>query len=372
MCIIFYYHMQKNIFHIHDHCCHHSQNTLNKIIHYSLIHGYKKLYFTEHCYCNVDCVLQTRRPTITEIKNLKSLIAFYNKKYANKLHIYFGYEIEFNKQNQWYYEQLIRDPYADFLIFGNHFYGDIFKMHYPLPLVMNCTKSINRLLEYKTNQIAGMKSGLFSWIAHPDIFLNSYQKWDKNAIELSLSIIQCAYKYNLILGFNVNFPSPFNSKNKWHYPVKQFWNLVSKTNVKVLIESDSHDMHTIKQEWLNNAYKLAISYGLGNNLISNIKLKYLSKKPELFLYENKMLNNNIKMLIRDMIKNKIHVNKVSRNDNIAKIIRKFNTRFVNTCYLFASKSLIKQIASTNAFRIDYTMFSYKKIINSYIKIANTK
>ena len=364
--------MQKNIFHIHNNCCHHSSNTLDNIVHYSLSHGYKKLYFTEHCYCNVDCVLQKRRPTTNEIKNLKSLINIYNKKYAKKLHIYFGYEIEFNKQNQWYYEQLVRDPYADFLIFGNHFYGDIFKMEYPFPLVMNCTKNINNLLEYKMNQIAAMESGLFSWIAHPDIFLNSYKKWDKKAQELSTCIIQCAKRNKSILGFNVNFPSPFNSKKKWHYPVKQFWNLVSKTNVKVLIESDSHDIHTIKQNWLNNAYKLALSYGLKNNLIQNIELKYLSKKPKLFLCEDKMQTPKIKSIIKDMIANNILVKYVNRNDDITKIFQKTKIKFVDACYLFDSRPLIKQIANTNACPIDSSMTTYDKIMHSFIKFANIK
>lgn len=362
--------MQKNIFHIHDCCCHHSTNTLDNIVNYSLLHGYKKLYFTEHCYCNVDCTLQSRRPTVYEIKKLKTLINFYNNKYAKKLHIYFGYEIEFNKQNRWYYEQLVKDPYADYLIFGNHFYGDIFKMHHPFPLVMSNTKNLNNLLEYKNNQIAAMESGIFSWIAHPDIFLNSYQKWDKYAIDLSTSIIQCAIKNNLILGFNVNFPSPFSRKNKWHYPVKQFWQLVSKTKIKVLIESDSHDMHTIKQNWLNAAYKLAISYGLKNNIVQTIKLNLLSKKPKLFLYEDKMISPNIRSIIKKMQKNKILVKEVAINDNIAKILDQLRIKFIDTCYLFCSKPLIKQIFNTNAFRINDSISTYDQIIHSFVKIAS--
>ncbi|MBQ0045513.1 MAG: PHP domain-containing protein [Mycoplasma sp.] len=268
--------MLKNIFHIHTYICKHSTNKIEEIVAYALKHGYKKLYFTEHPYITVDCPYQQRRADKKDVINLSKQIDMLNKKYKNKLKIYFGYEVEYNKANRWYIHKLAKDPYCKFLIFGNHFYGDLFKIQMPLPLVVNVTKNAKQLKEFDENNIAAFKSGLMSWVAHPDIYLNSYQKWDATAKAVANNIIKYATKYKLPLGFNVNFKS-YENKSKWHYPCKYFWQLVAKTNIPVIIEADSHDMHTLKVDWLAKAKKLAISYGLKKNLTENIKLKKLKK-----------------------------------------------------------------------------------------------
>lgn len=268
--------MQKNIFHIHTYICKHSTNHLEEIVDYALKHKYEKLYFTEHAPITVDCVCKTRRPSYQEIKNLRISIDRLNRKYKNKIKIYFGYEVEFNEANRWYFKKIARDPYCDFFIFGNHFYGDIFKAELPFPLVVNVSKTKKQLLEFDSNNKAAMSSGLMSWIAHPDIFLNTYKKWDKTTQFITNNIIKYATKYKLPLGFNTNIKN-WKTKNQWHYPCKKFWAQIAKTNIPVIIESDAHDMHTIKVNWLKKARQLAISYGLEKNLTENIELNILKK-----------------------------------------------------------------------------------------------
>ncbi len=263
--------MQKKIFHIHTYICKHSSNKLEDIVKLALKQGNKELYFSEHAPITIHCPYQLRRASYAEIAQLKKNIDKLNKKYKNKLRIYFGYEVEYNKPNRWYIHKLAQDKYCQFLVFGNHFYGDLFKMKSPLPLAMNITKTVKQLKEFDANNKAAMSSGLMSWVAHPDIYLNSYKKWDKPAQTVAKNIIKWAIKYKLPLGFNVNFPS-YEKKSEWHYPCKHFWKLVAKTNIPVIIESDAHDMHPLKTSWLNKAKQLAINYGLKKNLTEKIKL----------------------------------------------------------------------------------------------------
>ncbi|MCQ3907448.1 MAG: PHP domain-containing protein [Mycoplasmoidaceae bacterium] len=91
--------MLKNIFHIHTYICKHSTNKVEEIVAYALKHNYKKLYFTEHPYISVPCELQKRRTSIEEIAALRQKIDLLNIKYKNKLKLYFGYEVEYNKKN---------------------------------------------------------------------------------------------------------------------------------------------------------------------------------------------------------------------------------------------------------------------------------
>ncbi|MCQ2956534.1 MAG: PHP domain-containing protein [Mycoplasmoidaceae bacterium] len=154
--------MQKNIFHIHTYICKHSSNHLDEIVDYALKHGYRKLYFTEHAPITIKCPYQARRANYKEIAQLRKDIDKLNVKYKSKLKIYFGYEVEYNKPNRWYIQKLAKDPYCQFLVFGNHFYGDLFKMQLPLPLVMNVTRKASQLKEFNDNNKAAMSSGLMS------------------------------------------------------------------------------------------------------------------------------------------------------------------------------------------------------------------
>lgn len=269
--------MQKNIFHIHTYICKHSTNTVESVVAYALKHGYKKLYFTEHIPMLVKCPLQPRRPSMEELADEKRRIDAFNKKYKNKIKIYFGYEVEYNKVNRWHAKELAKDPYCEFFIFGNHFYGDMFKLTIPLKLAIDVTKTPQQIKEYTDNALAAISSGLFSWVAHPDLFLNSYRKWDKYAQTACKKIIAAAIKYKMPLAFNVNFNTTFKGKDEWHYPCKYFWELVAKTDIPVIIESDSHILKRMTVSWLKQAHKLALSFGLKHNLTENIKLVKLKK-----------------------------------------------------------------------------------------------
>ena len=85
-----------------------------------------------------------------------------------------------------------------------------------------------------------------------------------------------------------------------------------------------------------------------------------------------MQTPKIKSIIKDMIANNILVKYVNRNDDITKIFQKTKIKFVDACYLFDSRPLIKQIANTNACPIDSSMTTYDKIMHSFIKFANIK
>lgn len=369
--------MQKIIYHIHDECCKHSTNKLEETVAYALKAGYKELYFTEHNYVTIDCFYQSRRASWKEIANYRKRIDAINKKCKGKLHCYFGFEIEFNKANRQFLERLARDKYADFLIFGNHFLGDMFKMHQPLPLVKNYCLHDKDIKEVEDNQKAAMASHLFSWAAHPEIWLYSWNKWDAKAIALSKKIIKWAIEYKLPLAFNVNFKD-FKTKPEFHYPVKQFWQLVAKTNIPVIIESDSHDIHTIKKGWLAKAKQLALSYGLKNNLVDKLEIKWLPKHPAMFLVEDKIENIPSKIL-QGLKKDNCKILVVNKDMDITKFPQAFATANACTAVLVKSEELIKQVKSTSMYLISNNdcdlkisqikKLTYSQFLKKYIKLV---
>jgi histidinol-phosphatase (PHP family) len=113
----------KTIYHIHNEICGHATNTLKEIVSYALAHNYTRLIFTEHSPLDNNTVIY--RPTHEQVAILRKQIDEVNHKHKGKLKIEFGYEIEYSKANREYFHNFINDSQCDYLIFGNHFYGDM-------------------------------------------------------------------------------------------------------------------------------------------------------------------------------------------------------------------------------------------------------
>lgn len=368
--------MQKHIYHVHDVCCKHATLTLEKVVSYALEHGYKEIYYTEHCPISVKCDYQVRRATQDELVDLNRRIQMYNKRYNGKLHIYFGYEAEFNKANRWYFEKLARDPLCQYLILGCHFFGDLFKAKLPLFYTKTHTFYPKQIGEFLEMNEAGIKSGLFSWLAHPEIFLNSYTHMDKHSISACKQIIKLAKKFKLPLGFNVNFNAV--TKSPFHYPSKHFWKYVAGTNIPVIIESDAHDLEKITIEWLDQAKKLAYDFGLKNNLVEKVKINWLPKKPLLVLYEKSLLDCFSKKMLQELKAKKVKFKEIDGSCNILLICDKYKIHPVWTLALVNTSRLYNSVKKTSAFVIadkkgsDLSLkqlkkLSYKEFMKYFIK-----
>ena len=62
--------------------------------------------------------------------------------------------------------------------------------------------SLKSLKAYSNYFIQSMESGLFAFMAHPDLFGNSYLTWDENTIAASHDILTAAAQLKMPLEIN--------------------------------------------------------------------------------------------------------------------------------------------------------------------------
>ena len=258
------------IYHIHTYFCGHSTNSVSGVVQYALKNNYSYLIFTEHCPLKNNSKI--RRPHHSQLKVLKDQINHYNEKYKGRIKIEFGYECEFPIAQRKRIIELQDDGICDFFILGVHFFGNMWKS-FKYALYDTQASDLN---DYYKMMADACESGLFSWIAHPDLWCGSYGVWDDKAISLTQKIIDLSIKYDIPLAFNANGLAV--KKDDLHYPCKPFWEMVAKSKAKVLIEADSHYPMIHSVRWMNYAYDTALSYGLKDNIIDDVKLKYFKKK----------------------------------------------------------------------------------------------
>lgn len=163
-------------------------------------------------------------------------------KYGKDIEMHLGFECEYCEKFKDYYFSLLKEKGFDYLICGQHFYYDQEGVRHPYSSTYK--KGIIRgIAEYRRDIIAAMKSGLFLYIAHPDLFFCSTTKVTPMYKKQTKKIIEAALKYDVALEINVHgLLRNRHRKGKLFidYPCEYFWKEVAKTNVKVVVGYDFH------------------------------------------------------------------------------------------------------------------------------------
>ena len=117
--------------------------------------------------------------------------------YSKEITVLGALEIEFYDELSAEYTKWSQE--LDYLILGQH---NIELNDHNFKTIYQCTPGNKDELElYIKKVINGLNSGFFSILAHPDIFMMFYQKWDNWAILGAKKIIETAIKNNVIWSF---------------------------------------------------------------------------------------------------------------------------------------------------------------------------
>lgn len=156
-----------------------------------------------------------------------------------EIRFYRGLECEYAPEYlSFYREELLGHHQMDYLIGGAHY----FPYQGSWRDVYGGIQCKNELFAYTDYVIDTLQSGLFLFMAHPDLFANCYLTWDKEAIACSNAILQAASQVNVPLEINgYGFRKPWlTTPHRPLYPLREFWELASHYDVKVVINSDAH------------------------------------------------------------------------------------------------------------------------------------
>lgn len=247
--------MQRFNYHSHTYRCGHAEldMTDEEYVQEYIKMGFKKIAFTDHCpEKNKIDKRNDMRMGYEQRKEYLSSIEALKEKYADKIEIETGYEVEYLPGEENNLKEL-KDE-TDKLILGQHFVYDdnknlviIRKNDIPIEELLRYAEYIRKAIELKIPDI----------IAHPDLFMLAKKEFGKEEEKVTNIICEAAEKYKIPLEINLNniFANTYyqNRKlnnlpeevlrkelNKVRYPYKDFWKIASKYNIKVLYGADIH------------------------------------------------------------------------------------------------------------------------------------
>ena len=242
-------------YHTHTYLCAHASGNIESYVKRAIEGGIKYMGFSDHIpflcangeYSHYRIHPATAGFYFSELNRLR-------EKYKNEIDIKIGFEMEYYPKD---FERMLKsaiDYGAEYLILGQHFLEDE-----SVPGTLPCSASNNSedfLKKYVSNVVDGIKTGAFTYVAHPDLchFSGSVEIYDREMIK----ICKASEKYNIPL--EINF---LGIRTNRHYPFQHFWELAGTTKAPVTFGFDAHtSKDTCDLDSLPVAMELVKKYNL--------------------------------------------------------------------------------------------------------------
>lgn len=245
----------KTNFHTHTLFCGHADGLpidyLDKIDELHI----KTLGFSEHAYVGVPSFKHTIKTPEDMNKYYDEVIKLRN---ATDTEVLVGLEVDYFPRLNSYYKEL-KEKY-DYLSLSVHFveyngaltYGTRFNY-------------LDEMRLYCSYMNEALKTGLFAFINHPDLFLNDFMNEYHDSIEIKgfeEAIIKQAISFNKPLELNVAQFIRYRHLYEKDNIRDDFWQMAGKMQAKVIVNFDAHSKDLLSLE----NYNMIMDYADGHNL----------------------------------------------------------------------------------------------------------
>jgi len=209
-------------YHTHTYRCKHADGDVSDFCRAAINAGLEVLGFSEHTPFPDNKWLAIRMD-IAELDEYSNAIDEARKEFP-ELKILKGMECEYRPESVDFFKDVLLDQYKfDYLALGPHFFQ--FQGEYL------CTYGgpVNAatLWAYTDFLIEAMQTGIFDFVAHPDLFGNTYMRWDNNCISCSREIFAAAEELKIPLEINGcgirKGLVKVDGKYRYQYPLDDLW-----------------------------------------------------------------------------------------------------------------------------------------------------
>lgn len=226
-------------YHTHTARCHHATGTEEEYIQSGLASGLQVLGFSDHTpYPFPEGYYSRMRMYPHELAEYVQTLSSLREKYAAQIRLHIGLEVEYYPAHFADLLTWVRDQDVEYLLLGQHWLGnEQGEVH-----VNRAFDDEARLARCCDQTIEAMQTGVFSYIAHPDLpnFVGDRQIYDRHMRRLIREANACG------LPLEINLHGAMGNRS---YPNPRFWELAAEEGSKAVLGRDAHD----PEEFLDTA-----------------------------------------------------------------------------------------------------------------------
>lgn len=250
-------------YHTHTYRCGHASGKEEEYILQAIKGGVRYMGFSDHIPFRCANGNESRgvRVPVAEaeayIRDLRAL----REKYKDQIEIAIGFETEYYAE---LFPSMLEDAKrwgAEYLILGQHY------VRPELPGSIHSSKPTDdpaALAEYADSLVAAMKTGVFTYVAHPDVYLYVGDAEEYKRIMRRVCVASREWKVPLEINF-------YGIRDHRYYPREDFWQLAGEEAAPVTFGFDSHDAIS---GWDGESLRVAMG------LVEKYNLNYIGK-PQL-------------------------------------------------------------------------------------------
>lgn len=255
-------------YHTHTQRCFHAIGSDEEYVLSAIKAGYDELGFSDHTPWKYESNFVARmRMPLAEFDNYYESISSLREKYKDQISIKIGLECEYYERYMPWLTQFIEEKKLDYIIFGNHYYEtDEHGIYFGYN-----TNEEKYMKLYVDECIAGMKTGLYAYLAHPDLFMRCCDEFSDFHKEESYRLCKAAKELDVPLEYNLSgviYNACYGTKNG--YPNYDFFKIAAEVGNDVIIGIDAHDNEDIEKKWYRED-AIKVLNELGVHRIDSIK-----------------------------------------------------------------------------------------------------
>ena len=249
-------------YHSHTYRCRHASGNEEDYVNHAIKGGLQILGFSDHTpYPFPGDYYSTFRMYPHQLADYCDTVTDLKKRYVNQLEIHLGLEVEYYPA---YFDDLmacLRDTPVEYMLLGQHFVGNEIGEHYGGWF----TDQKELLVRYVDQVCDAMQTGLFTYLAHPDLLNiqvdDQFYKAEMRRLCREAKACNVPLEINL-LGMSLG-------KN---YPDLRFWETAAEENCIAILGCDAHQEEAVcrpKEE--RQALEMADRLGL--QLLQTVELR---------------------------------------------------------------------------------------------------
>lgn len=260
--------MRKTNYHMHTKRCMHASGSDEEYVLAAIQNGYEEIGFSDHTPWRYDSdfVAHMRMP-LSQFDDYYASIASLRDKYKNQISIKIGLECEYFPKYMEWLTSFIKEKKLDYIIFGNHYDStDESRIYFG-----TACEQDEMLQRYVAEAIDGMKTGLYAYLAHPDLFMRGRRTFDEQAKLASKAICEAAKELHIPLEYNLAGAAYNKIMNTVQYPHPSFWKIAAEVGNQAIIGVDAHEPQAMATDVYRNA---------GIDMLQQLGIEILDSLPE--------------------------------------------------------------------------------------------
>lgn len=249
-------------YHTHTTRCRHAEGSEEAYILSALEGGLEILGFSDHTpYWFPDGYYTHMRMYPEQLDEYLQTLRTLQKQYADRIRIHVGLEVEYYPK---FFQELmlrLQDKGIEYMLLGQHWPGsEIGEPYNGKP-----TEDEYPLARYCSQVMEAMQTGLFTYLAHPDLlnFVGSDKVYEQHMRRLCQEANACGMPVEINL---------WGLECRKNYPDHRFWRIAAEENCRCVIGCDAHAPWAVPNApKLKEAMEIVDRYGL--NLLETVDLR---------------------------------------------------------------------------------------------------